>query len=349
MTLKLTAAALAACLSLCMTAVQPSTLSLPTMTAAAEEAAAYTEYQEGALTFYLYDAYAIVATCDKSVTQVEIPDTVQGLPVTELRTKTFYNCSSLTQITLPSGLRKIGKEAFCNCSVLNSVILPQGLEEIGEGAFRSCFKLTEIIIPDSVTTLASYAFYGCSTLKSVSIPASVGKINDYTFYSCLALPSVIVPEGIESIGNNAFFGCTRLKEITIPGTVAWIGFETFNYCGNLDTVYFSGSAEQWNELRSSDGSGNLTEANVQYTAPIQPEPTTEPTTEPTPSAGLPGDVNEDGTVDVLDIILLNKNLLGGGSLTAQGRQNADVDDDGTASPNDSLMIMKYIVKLIEAL
>ncbi len=62
-----------------------------------------------------------------------------------------------------------------------------------------------------------------------------------------------------------------------------------------------------------------------------------------------GDVNEDGTVDVLDIIVLNKYLLGGGSLTTQGSLNADVDQDGEPSPNDSLNIMKYIVKLLEAL
>lgn len=79
-----------------------------------------------------------------------------------------------------------------------------------------------------------------------------------------------------------------------------------------------------------------------------PEPTTEPTTEPAPVDRMPGDVNEDGEVDVLDIILLNKNLLGGGSLSEQGKRNADVDGDSTATANDSLTIMKYIVKLITA-
>ncbi len=81
-----------------------------------------------------------------------------------------------------------------------------------------------------------------------------------------------------------------------------------------------------------------------------PEPDTEPTTEPEPQPEAEyGDVNEDGTVDVLDIIVLNKFLLGGGSLSPQGSINADVDLDGVATPNDSLNIMKFIVKLIEKL
>ncbi len=62
-----------------------------------------------------------------------------------------------------------------------------------------------------------------------------------------------------------------------------------------------------------------------------------------------GDANEDGEVDVLDIITLNKSLLGGGALTEGGKRNADVDLDGDPTPNDSLSIMKYIVKLIDKL
>ncbi len=64
---------------------------------------------------------------------------------------------------------------------------------------------------------------------------------------------------------------------------------------------------------------------------------------------LYGDANVDGEVDVLDIIVLNKYLLGGGKLSDQGALNADVDLDGDPSANDSLNIMKYIVKLIDEL
>ncbi len=82
-----------------------------------------------------------------------------------------------------------------------------------------------------------------------------------------------------------------------------------------------------------------------------PEPTTEPTPEPTPNTGsiVYGDANCDGEVDVLDIITLNKYLLGSGALSPQGDVNADVDLDGDTNANDSLAIMKFIVKIITAL
>lgn len=59
-----------------------------------------------------------------------------------------------------------------------------------------------------------------------------------------------------------------------------------------------------------------------------------------------GDVDENGTINILDVILLNKNLLGKESLTDTQQINADVDFSGTPDSNDSLMILKYIVGLI---
>ncbi len=79
--------------------------------------------------------------------------------------------------------------------------------------------------------------------------------------------------------------------------------------------------------------------------------TTDPTLPPTDPGTdeICGDANEDGEIDVLDIIVLNKNLLGGGALSEQGKRNADVDGDGVATANDSLNMMKFIVKLIDRL
>ncbi len=79
------------------------------------------------------------------------------------------------------------------------------------------------------------------------------------------------------------------------------------------------------------------------------EPTTNPTTEPTtePSGDTAyGDVNEDGDVSILDVILLNKSLLAGVEISEQAALNADVDLDGTPTSADSLGILKYTIKLV---
>ncbi len=64
---------------------------------------------------------------------------------------------------------------------------------------------------------------------------------------------------------------------------------------------------------------------------------------------LYGDVNVDGKVNVLDVIMLNKNLLGGEEISKIGALNADVDRDGTPSVADSLNILKYMISLVEKL
>ncbi len=93
-------------------------------------------------------------------------------------------------------------------------------------------------------------------------------------------------------------------------------------------------------------------------APDKPteEPTTKPTEEPDqPTNGgttnvLYGDVDLSGSVDILDIIVLNKALLGSGeALSEQAMLNADVDLDGKPAAADSLAIMKYIVKIFDKL
>lgn len=77
------------------------------------------------------------------------------------------------------------------------------------------------------------------------------------------------------------------------------------------------------------------------------QPTTEEITETTEATDLLyGDVDESGEIDIIDIILLNKSLLGKEVLTEQQQKLADVDNSGKCDSLDSLMIMKYIVRLI---
>ncbi|MBQ2264268.1 MAG: cellulose 1,4-beta-cellobiosidase [Oscillospiraceae bacterium] len=72
---------------------------------------------------------------------------------------------------------------------------------------------------------------------------------------------------------------------------------------------------------------------------------TDPTDDVDPN-GLLGDVNVDGKVTISDVLLLNKNLMAGETLTAQGAFNADVDQDGTPTSADALNILKYTIMII---
>ncbi len=62
-----------------------------------------------------------------------------------------------------------------------------------------------------------------------------------------------------------------------------------------------------------------------------------------------GDVNDDGIVNIADVILLNRALLGDASVEGAGQDAADVDKNGTLEATDSLNILKYIVELLDTL
>ncbi len=61
-----------------------------------------------------------------------------------------------------------------------------------------------------------------------------------------------------------------------------------------------------------------------------------------------GDVDCDGDVDVLDVLTLNKNLLAGSPLSAQGAINADVDLNGKPDATDALNILKYTIGVVKS-
>lgn len=60
---------------------------------------------------------------------------------------------------------------------------------------------------------------------------------------------------------------------------------------------------------------------------------------------IAGDVNLDGTVNIMDVILLNRVILNKELLNATQEKAADVDGDGKPTSEDALMIMKMIVGL----
>ncbi len=76
------------------------------------------------------------------------------------------------------------------------------------------------------------------------------------------------------------------------------------------------------------------------------------TTEPTnPGGNVPatkyGDVTLDNEVDIVDVVALNKFLLGVSDLNEQKRANADVQNDRKLDGNDALVLLKYVLGIIK--
>ena len=173
------------------------------------------------------------------------------------------NQGKIKTVVLEPGVASIGEYAFYECSSLTGVTIPVGVASIGNSAFSGCTSLSSVSIPEGVTSVANRAFYGCSSLTSITIPGSVTSIGKSAFCGCSSLTGVTIPAGVTSIANRAFYGCSSLTSITIPGSVTSIGSDAFYDCSSLTDITFWHRAEDL--LTIGDGAFGLRNAASVYT------------------------------------------------------------------------------------
>nr|MBQ8890906.1 leucine-rich repeat domain-containing protein [Clostridia bacterium] len=102
-----------------------------------------------------------------TATDITLPESYNG-DTYKIYKDAFYNCDSLTSVTIPNSVTSIGDWAFAYCDSLTSVTIPDSVTSIGYLAFLECRSLTSVTIPNSVTSIGYLAFYGCDSLASVT-------------------------------------------------------------------------------------------------------------------------------------------------------------------------------------
>ena len=214
-------------------------------------------YTLNGVMYYISETGAIAVSYDGSVTDLIIPETIEGYPVvdikktfqkskikkislpstiTNLGDHTFYECTNLTSITLPDSITSLGAYTFYECTSLTSITLPDSVKSIGEYAFYNCNALLSITIPNGVTSIGYKAFSNCSKLTSVVIPDTVTNIADWAFYACSRLTNIKLPADLTEIESSVFHSCTGLRSIVIPDGVITIGSGAFQQCSYLQNV-----------------------------------------------------------------------------------------------------------------
>ena len=135
--------------------------------------------------------------------------------------RAFYDCTSMTGITLGNGVENIGDNAFSNCNLLTSIAIP-GSASIGEYAFSSCYALTSITISDGVTNIGEGAFSSCTEVQKISIPSSLETVGDRIFIN---YPSVSKVTRIDFSGDLEAW----LKVMSLGGMSSFISEDSAIY------------------------------------------------------------------------------------------------------------------------
>ncbi len=243
------------------------------------------QQEDAGIEFTLSNGEYAVTGYTGASSNVDIPSTYKGIPVTSIGDEAFAYNHVITSITIPDSVVSIGDYVFFECENLKEVGLGNGVTSIGEMAFSYCYGIQSICIPDSTIHIAENAFdytwlinvtmptiaincipkegletviitsgekindsafAGCQSLVSVSIGDNVKYIGESAFASCVYLSNVTFGSGLEHIGDFAFFNCCNgLKSITIPNSVTIIGRYAFEDCPNLSYAIFENTSGWW--------------------------------------------------------------------------------------------------------
>lgn len=81
-----------------------------------------------------------------SAPQVQVPEQIEGTPVTAVGRKAFLSDKRVQEVALPESIRVVGDWAFAYCSRLARIALPRHAVSFGKGAFLQCEKLEQITL-----------------------------------------------------------------------------------------------------------------------------------------------------------------------------------------------------------
>lgn len=162
--------------------------------------------------------------------EVSIPATLddeagQSWRVTAIGEGAFYDCTRITSLVIPEGVRTIGMEAFVNCRSMTAATLPSTLESIGQMAFEDCVKLKSLTIPAATTDIHDEAFDCCDVMR-----VTVDEEN----------PAYKSVDGalLTKDGRKLLFATGGVKEYVVPETVTELGDFALGY--TVQTVHFRG-------------------------------------------------------------------------------------------------------------
>lgn len=222
---------------------------------------------------------------------VLIPDTIDGLPVTALGHRAFYE-KTVTTVVVPDSVTEIGAACFSGDNYLVSLKLPDGLKRLPPASLESCMRLYDFDLPQSLEKIYSSVFEFNYYLTHLTLPSSLTEIEQQNFIGLYGLQSltlaednaafkldetngllmtadgtrllhcfsdivpaeeIILPEGVKTVDPFAFHYDYDVKRIVLPEGVETIGAMAFAMCPNLTEIVIPASVTDIGALDGLDG------------------------------------------------------------------------------------------------
>lgn len=178
------------------------------------------------------------------------------------------NGSFTGDIDIPQGVAEIGDEAFV-ISFKNRVnlSLPAGLKRIGKGAFGGMIRFNSVHFNNDLQVIEKEAFYCCNMPFPIKLPEELVTIGERSFYACGIEGEIIIPEGCLDIGSNAFSG-NDLTRLTLPSKLEYIKDEAFQGVGRITEITIPKYVDWIGDRAFADNS------YLQTVVSLNPEPPT---------------------------------------------------------------------------
>lgn len=222
---------------------------------------------------------------------VLIPDTIDGLPVTALGHRAFYE-KTVTTVVVPDSVTEIGAACFSGDNYLVSLKLPDGLKRLPPASLESCMRLYDFDLPQSLEKIYSSVFEFNYYLTHLTLPSSLTEIEQQNFIGLYGLQSltlaednaafkldetngllmtadgtrllhcfsdivpaeeIILPEGLKTVDPFAFHYDYDVERIVLPEGVETIGAMAFAMCPNLTEIVIPASVTDIGALDGLDG------------------------------------------------------------------------------------------------
>lgn len=147
-----------------------------------------------------------------------IPSEVNGKEIDQIWTSGFEGAASLTDITIPASIGRLGTAAFENTG-LTHVTIPDTVQKVDPAVFQNCTELVSVKLPAGLAEIDQYMFANCTSLQYVDMPDSITKINIYAFHNCTSLTSLALPKNLSSLSVGCFEKCINLQYVVVPTSV----------------------------------------------------------------------------------------------------------------------------------